>query len=360
MWRLAQKLGVIMLMVVTLSVGFDAVYRLAYHAKYQWPQNVWILPSIKDKYEIVKLGNSHAQEGLTFARYRLKSLDLAGVSQSFEYDLANLKMHVNQIKEGAVIIIDISPISFSQGRPGREDSFQTVYYDGKLSPFLIPHLKVEDYLQSQFFPFLRSGFLWRQKISDEITKRISAEEKWPEPSPTPKIAVEAGAGEGIEIRRVSFFNANDIENELTHHTQDIPKRLDGSMNFIFDKWYRSGGFGTQYFDANRKDLENLIAYALEKKWRPVLITIPISKVLQAGLLPDYMQVYVYKNVSKANLRGVQYFDFTKNDQLTGDSYLYRDSDHLNPNGAAVLSYLLLQKLINQGYLPKSADGYDHE
>jgi hypothetical protein len=44
-------------------------------------------------------------------------------------------------------------------------------------------------------------------------------------------------------------------------------------------------------------------------------------------------------------------------RIAKDKYLFRDADHLNNRGASVTSYLLLQKLIKIGYLPKTADGY---
>lgn len=366
------------------SIGIDVLYRHTYVLRYELPQNVWILPEITDKYEIVKLGNSHSDEGITFERYRLKTLSLASVSQSFEYDLASLKMHSRQIKDGAVIIINASPMSFSQGKPGREDSLQTKYYDGRLSPFLIPNLKVEDYLQSQFLPFLRTGFLWRDRHNKQIRDRIAVEEKRPDPAPkvtvtadkekplpvkvtpTPVAAPAANAAASTDFNTQSVVVAKDpgfqvsaIQSVLSSPPTAPTSMHVDSMNFIFNKWLLTSGFGTQYFESNSKDLEKLIDYCLKKKWRPVLITIPVSKVLLKGLGDTYMQKYVYDNIDKTNLQGINYFDFTQNEQLTKNSYLFNDSDHLNQKGAVIVSYLLLRSLVDNGYLPNEVDGYDY-
>lgn len=368
MKRLLGKISVILGLVILLSLGIDWAYRHAYGLSFQIPHNLWILPEIENKYTLVKLGNSHATEGITLERYKLKSLSLTNAAQSFEYDLANLKMYSRQIKEGAIILINISPISFSQIKPGRENSLQTQYYDGRLSPFLIPHLKVEDYLQSQVFPFLRAGYLWRQHYDDPIREKVTAlaRAQWPTPTPTPpivpvapKLVTQSQTGEAKAVEEVGYFNVNVIESELASPSVSIANKLGDSMTFIYNKWYHTDGFGKEYFEANRMDLERLIAYTLKKKWRPVLVSIPISQVLEDGLLPDYMQTYVYDNISKTNLQGVDYFDFSKYDPIKRDSFLYRDSDHLNGNGAAVFSYLLLQRLIQKGYLSPSADGYDY-
>ena len=370
MSKLVQKVFLICLFVISLSVGIDAMYRHVYHIRYQWPKNIFILPENKDKYEIVKVGNSHAENGIDFERYNLKSLSLASAGQTLDYDLAYLKMYSRQIKEGAIIIITASPISFSQGKPSREDALQTQYYDGRISPFLIPNIKVEDYLQSQIFPFLRAGYSWRQNYNDEIKARISKEEKWTEPAPT----ATAVSGKPTPVANAEttdqyipanyadktyFFHVQAIEHELTYPSTAPDGMLVESMNAIFNKWYHTSGFGTQFFEANRKDLERLIAYRKEKKWRPVVITIPLSKVLLDGLLPDYMQVYIYDNISKTNLQGVEYFNFATDERLTKNKYLFGSADHLNPKGAVIFSYLLLQRLIDKGYVPKNADGYDY-
>lgn len=359
MGKIVRTLFIIILLVMAASVGIDALYRHIYKLPYPWPRNIWILPEIKDKFKLVLVGNSHADEGITFAGYNIKTLTLTDPAQSFDYELANLKMHARQINKGAAIIIDVSQISFSQRTYGREDSFQTMYYDGRLSPFLIPHLKIEDYIQSQIFPFLRTGYVWRQKYNDQIRERISAEERWVTPTPTPTSTPTAAPALTAKVGGENYFQVRVIQHELSSPSADSDKRLEGSLNFIFEKWYRTGGFGPQYFEQNRKDLEQLIAYCQQMKWRPVLITIPISKVLQVGLLPDFMQVYVYDNITKTNLHGADYVDFTRYDQLTRDTYLFRDSDHLNGKGATILSYLLLRYLVDKGYLPSSADGYDY-
>jgi hypothetical protein len=254
----------------------------------------------------------------------------------------------------------VSQISFSQQTENRDDNLQATFYDGQLSPFLIPHLKVSDYFQSQIFPFLRSVYLWRQRYNTQILQRISLEERWvtPTPTPTPTSATSARIA-NVPTNPANYFRVDDIHQALATSSAQADARLVDSMNFIFNKWYKTSGFGTQYFASNRKDLEELIVYCLQQKWRPVLITVPISRVLLAGLLPDFMQTNVYDNIAKTNLHGVVYIDFSNDTQITRNSALYSDSDHLNKNGAAVFSYQLLQTLIEKGYLSKSVDGYDY-
>ena len=352
-------MSVIIVVVFIISFGIDAIYRNIYHLKYELPQNIFILPEIKDKYDIVKLGNSHADDGIDFSHYEGKSLGLASVGQPFEYDLAYLKMHTRQIKKGAVILIDASPLSFSQKIVGVGDALQTNYYDGRISPFLIPNINVGDYIQSRILPFLRSGYLLRQKHMEEIQTRISNEERRPQDFVTQNNETDQKETLSSTIITKDYYNVQTIQEELDNPSSVPSNYLVDSMHFIVNKWYNTDGFGVQYFETNRKDLQKIIDYCFKMQWRPVLITVPVSQVLLNGLKSDYMQVYVYNNLLKTNLHGLDYFDFTKNIQLTNDSFLFANSDHLNGKGAAVFSYLLLRRLIDRGYLPEEADKYDY-
>jgi|GEM_PF-1447962 len=381
MKKLLINVSIIIGIVFLVSLAIDTIYRSLYHLPYELPRNIFILPEIQDKYDIVKLGNSHAESGIVFDRYGLKSLSLVGVGQPFEYDLAHLKMHSRQIKKGAVILIAVSPLSFSQKKGGRDDSLQTNYYDGRLSPFLIPNINVGDYLQSRIFPFLRAGYLLREKNMEAIQKRISKEEKWPDPTPTPfnptdQLVQNQGTQQAQQKETASstkknvltvteanyYSNVEAIQNELALPSTVLPDKLQKfkeSVEFMVAKWYNTNEFSPQYFETTRKDLEKIIAYSLDKGWKPVLITIPISKALLSALKPDYMQVYVYDNIAKTNLHGTQYLDFSGNEQITKNTFLFGNSDHLSKNGASIFSYLLLRTLIEKGYLPETADRYDY-
>lgn len=382
--KIGLRLLLITSFVIILSIVIDYVYRTTYELPFKLPENLWIKKEIPDKYQLVKVGNSHAFEGITFEGFKQKSIDLSSTAQSFEYDLAMLKMYSKQIKEDAVIVINISPISFSQAKPGREDSLQAQYFDGRISPFLIPNLKVEDYLQSQILTFLIAGHNLRNQYANDNKERVAMAEQGITPTPKPKkimtkeipIPQKTKAEKPVEpvfslkdavihadqidpaSLNPDYFHVEMINTKLASSSAKASKRLVDSMLFSFDRWYRTKAFDPKYFGSNRKDLEKLISYTLKKKWKPVLITVPISAVMQEGLLDDYMQVYLYDNIKKTNLQGVPYFDFSSEPIIT-KNFFYYDADHLNKNGAITFSYLLLQKLIKEGYLPKSTDGYKY-
>lgn len=364
---LVKKASILLLLTCLCCLFIDFIYRNVTHSEYNLPSHLLVNKSIQDKYQLVKVGNSHAEDSLTFEKYNLKSIDLAGVAQRFSYDLVLLKQHRKEIADNALVIISVSPISFSHKIADSSDGLQYNYF-GAVSPFLIPDLKVSDYLQQEFFPFVRSGYLFRQWYSNKVNERISEEERWKEPEKkqasttdikekqpvveAPKLVLNIAQDEVI-------FNVEAIENELKNPSYVNSESYIDNMNFLFKKWYHTEEFDPKYFVENRKDLEELILYCLKNNWRPVLITIPISAVLQDGLLDDYMEKYLYENLRATNLHKVEYLDYSNLTSITKNNSLFSNADHLNKKGGAIFSYLLLKDLIERGYLEPAVDHYDY-
>ena len=361
--KLVVSVSTLLVVALCLSILFDLVYRTVTHNGYNFPSHLLINKEITNKYQIVKVGNSHAEDSLTFEKYNARSLDLAGVAQRFSYDMVLLKQHRKEIEDNALIIISVSPISFSHKIADASDGLQYNYY-GTVSPFLIPNLKVGDYIQQEFVPFLRSGYLFRKWYTDKVEERISEEERWKEPEQqqlevvVPPQAPTKGPILNIDPEEIPY-NVEAILAELNSPSPISKERYIDNMNFIFNKWYHTEEFDPKYFEINRRDLEKLIAYCKKNNWRPVLITIPISAVLQEGLLDDYMGKYLYENMDKTDLQGAEYIDFSNQLNVSTNNYLYSNADHLNKRGGAIFSYILMNTLIERGYLPPEIDNYDY-
>lgn len=362
MLSLFAKAGLIIFFACVLSVGTDMLYRKSYSLPYKWPENIFTKAEISEKYRLVKLGSSHAEDGITFENYRVKSLNLSSVAQSYEYDLAMLRMYERQIGKDAVILINVSPISFSQKKPGKSDAFRYQYYDGRLSPFVIPHLQLGDYLQSQIVPFVRSAYLWREKYDTDMRALAmsSFDANWHKGD-------KAASAPATLVRSVPPSSPAPTtptpkppkmtpEEELALVRFVPGDTLVKSVDFMVTKWLK-GDFGKEYFDTNRRDLEKLISYCLAHEWKPVLISIPISSKLAVSLGPEYMETYVRENLKKTNTRGIEYLNFQTMDTFTQNAFLFGNSDHLSGSGARIFSHFLLETLIGKGYLPKEADGY---
>ncbi len=367
MKEIALKLLLVFGLTALVLICFDFAYRQTYNLDFKIPRNVVKNPPIDEKYRIVKLGNSHTQDGITFEKYKTKSLDLSGVAQRFETDLAVLRQHQNQIDEGAVVLINVSPISFSHTNANTKKGFQAGYY-GRVSPLYIPNLNWSDYIESEFLSFARSGHYWRQKYAKKVLDEKSAGDKSAfernavktEPTPAPElppVPLPAASANNTPPRDTTF-DIDFILANLEKPTK-IPGKFENSVNFMYTKWYQTDEFNPDYFAVNKKDLERLIAFCLKQNWKPVLITIPISQELEDGLLDDYKQVYLYDVLSQTDTQGVEYLDFSSDPQIKQNNLWFGNSDHLSKQGAAAFSYFLLQDLIEKGYLPAEVNGYEY-
>lgn len=358
MMRFLSTLIVLLLITFGLTLPLDWWYRRTYQLAYPRVAPLFGNPPRADKYQIVKVGNSHAEDGITFEGYRLRGLDLAGVAQRFRFDRALLEQYRREIDDDAIILITVSPISFAHRKADRNDGLQGNYY-GQLSPLQIPDLVWSNYLQSQVVPSLRIGYELRSRYGEMVRERVAAAEKWEEPAASVSAApvVVAAPVEVEDPRQFTFLDVARIRSELAAPTPVSEGPYMDTVAYLFHKWYSSDEFGEQYFVQNRRDLEELITYAQSQGWRPVLVTIPLSAPLTEGLLDDFLQKYLYDNVAATNTHGAPFFDFNDRQDLSENLFLYSNSDHLSKDGGRVYSYLLLQRLIEEDLLSREADGY---
>lgn len=366
------------LVIISVSLVLTLLIELCYlkysNNTYDTSQNIFPKKTIEQKYEIVALGNSHTENGITFEKYNVKGLNLGSVAQRFNYDLAMLKHHKNEIAPNAIILINASPISFSHSKDFEQKSFQKIYYK-KMSPLFIPNLVVGEYIEAVLVPFTNSGYHWRKWIQDQITEQKSLEEfnqfqelsKKNEPQEVaeekpeiPKVTTNNHTKEPeIDPETLSPFYIPLIEEKLASPSAK-PEDLAGSVNFMKNKWLNTKEFSQEYFEENIQDLEKIITYSLKNNWRPIVITIPISEELEKSLTDEYMQTYLYNNIDKTNLQGVEYLDFTQNTALTKRTFWFSNSDHFNREGSAAFSYVLLKTLIEKKYLPENTNNYIQE
>jgi hypothetical protein len=384
-----------MLLVLPCLLVVDVLYRRTYELPYLPPDNLLPSKEIADKYKLVKVGNSHSQEGINLDKFKTRTLNLSGVAQKFEFDLALLKQNTNLIEDGAVILIAVSPISFSHTQANSWKGFQSGYYR-RVTPFYIPNLNWGDYIESQLLPFTRSGHFWRKKHAEAIRERISLEERspllelsptpepmpvkevvktetptpepvmvatsFPTPSPVVVVAPQAEAPkEAASLAAEAPPKSNELNIEAMEsmlRTEPENKNLKESVDFTYQKWYHTDEFSPEFFPYNRQDLEKLIRYARQHNWRPVLVTVPISQDLQEGLLDDYMQTYVYDNLQQTDLQGVEYLDFTQEKRITTKRQWFDNADHLSKDGAKIFTYLLMKELVSKGYLSSEVNGFE--
>lgn len=344
MRHLIVKLSILAVSALMLICIFDQTYFLLTKQKREPVTYVFApYPPRENPYQIVALGNSHTMMGIDFTNYQLPAINLSEHGAKLPYYLASLKQYHQQIAPSALIIIDISHIAFSLQPPHRLDNLQTAYYN-KMSPFLIPKLNISFYLQKHLCPFLQSFAQIRQDYQQAI--------KTAHHPPPATNEIELNDDFNLVETIQAYLASNEAE--LVNHIK--PEQID----FVSQPWsHESTKLSQQYFAQNLQTLKELLAYCQLHHWRPILITIPVYNKLENALPANYKSVYIYNQLAKIDLGKIPYFDFTQQTNFSRQALFFNDADHLNKNGAKVFSYLLLQKLIEQGYLSHSVDGYKY-
>jgi hypothetical protein len=161
-----------------------------------------------------------------------------------------------------------------------------------------------------------------------------------------------------------FYRVKVIEDVLV----DIPESKDffhqlgvDEVEKMASSWLGidDGDYSMVHFEKNIKELQELVTYVESKGWQPILVTPPILNVFKEALGEEYFELYVWNNLEKAGFswEEIPYFEFERDNFLGENFDLYYDSHHMNKRGAAVFSYMLLQRLIENGILGKEVDGY---
>ncbi len=354
-FRLISRLTLIAAVSTAACLGVDAWYRSQNNFDYIAPSHIFLDPPLHEKYQLVALGNSHAQSGLSFANYKLKSLNLSSVAQRFSLDLAVLRQHSRQIAPGAIIIIPVTPISFAHRIADQSDSLQTNYY-ASVSPFLIPHLQVGNYIESMLLPFSRSGYQLRKQHDERIKQRLAEENR--DRTSLQDVSRNIASDSGT-LNRGPMKPSKEILLARPDFSLFPAGVYSDNVDFLYHKWYQTDEFNPKYFPQNQHDLEAIIRYCLDHQWKPILITIPISEAARSKLLPNFMDVYLYDNLKRTDTYAVPYFDYSNDEELSLELTNYANGDHLNSRGAALFSYKLLQTLIEEKYVPSDVDNFEY-
>ena len=101
--------------------------------------------------------------------------------------------------------------------------------------------------------------------------------------------------------------------------------------------------------AEYEALTKMLALCAEKHMRAVLVTLPTS-VYYDGAWPDELNAAFAGDMEAllASYEGLIWLDYNEDARICGDLSLFRDIDHLNGNGCAVLMRLLADDLAAYG------------
>ena len=264
--------------------------------------------NVPENIEIANFGTSHGLRGFEYPN-NLTAFNFALDAQHPKYDYELLRQFEHNFKEGAVIIIPVSYISI-----GLDLEYENLkkatprYYSIMNKPWRIDGFKIGDWIKYGIFPILSAGdnleYLFEDK--DEPFK------DW----------LESPRNEIPDIDKM-------CKERALHHQKIISKDSEAE---------------------NIRYIEDMIIYAKEKGFKPVLVTTPYMKKYKESYSKDFLKRF-YKNIEKIQSdTNIEYIDYSSLKGFEADVRLYRDSDHLNEKGRKEFTKIMLEELKNRGYI----------
>ena len=312
MKRFIIKLSVLVFFVCLLVALINQLYMQT---------NYWKSENYVNQFDDVpyylELGNVGSSHGLySFmcdAVPEIKSANLALSSQPYFYDLKMLEKYIDHFEKNAVVIILISYFEITR-RPDYSP-YRCRYYR-LLEKEDLDSWSLKDYIWFKKIPlFSANQNIWK------IIHDISTEQMSP------------------YYKRTSYLEEDElkdycIEKHKSWTSADREKGQEG-------------------YNQNLKEVSAIIDLCLSHNLKPVLMTTPVTDVLNEIYENDGNFFPVFKQFTDELLKkydGLEYFDYSKDEYFSKNHKLFMDGDHLNNFGAEEFTKKVVFDLQSAGYL----------
>ena len=267
---------------------------------------------------ICNFGSSHGLYGFNYNDFScLSCFNFALSSQYFSYDLRLFNYYKTNIKKGAVVFIPVSYFLFFSDVEVLEESFlaKNRRYYKILPEDFVKQFNIKEKIIVEYFPSL----LARQKIFSVLLGRSL---------------------EDLDDKVWTTSNANNI---------DVNK--DANAAFIRHiKSARKDEFGNRIVNEEEvESLKELIKSCYENGFIPVLLTTPFTheytdviKEKESSFFDDFYGII--DEIKKDT--GVQYYDYAFDSRFINNHSLFRDSDHLNKEGARLFVDIIMDEIVH--------------
>ena len=276
------------------------------------------IKGIPDELEVVSIGSSYAKYAYDFSNWKEKGENLAIQPESLYYDRAILKQYSKNLKNNAIVLINLPALVFSfVNYPGEYANAKYYYF---LNKRYILNYNWITYLTRLVFPLIRSPrliqYLWKDDKKDNtleiIENRYSVEER-------EKIA---------DIREKDWLQE--------------AKAISLKSSYVAEETLKN-------FEKTTAILQEMIETCIVSGFRPVIVIPPISKRLKDRFSKDFLSVYLYQNVEQANKKDIPVLNYMNTSSFDNDK-LYIHVDFLNKIGREKFMKTLRVDLQKLNYL----------
>ncbi len=251
-------------------------------------------------YDIVNLGSNPELFGFDYSNLNLNGFSLAPGPQPLEYDFKVLRNYSNHLKNGSIVAIPLDPLKFFCFR------YDSGYTNIKYYTFL-PKKEILNY-NSWKRLYISFPLLFHPK---QIIRLLhdTKPDKTMDIDYNPMTAEELKEDGKYWIEKC--WNPEFDINIRGNMKLSAKNKIDIETNVII--------------------LHNMLDYCLEKKFKPVIVLLPVTHYLSDLFPQSFIDNYLMAYIKKANTNNVPVMDYIKNDRYSSPK-LYINSFFMNKKG----------------------------
>jgi hypothetical protein len=262
--------------------------------------------------EIVNLGSTQPTFAFDYTDSGVLGMNWAMGSQAFEYDFKILKKYHCFLKEKAFVLISVSPFNFFMYR--YQNSANYKYYK-IFDPVLINNYSDRTKLLHIDYPILTAR---RHLI--RLIKDVPADTRLElAHNPLTDNEMRADAKKWMEDIWLKTFSLKSMDNIML--SEENKENIEKNISI----------------------LNEMIAFCLEKGYRPVIITLPVSEELRDLFPRAFIDEYVLNLIYKANTQNTMVLQYWDDDRFySQDKYI--NAFLLNLKGRKEFTKTVVNKL----------------
>ena len=262
--------------------------------------------------DIVNLGSNQPKFAFDYSQSNVLGMSWAVGPQTLEYDFRILKNFHNHLKSNAKVLIAISPFQFFLLKY-KDDASNHKYYEFLDSNFIDDYSSITKKLYTDYPIFTEKKQLLRIFKDVKLDDRLELEE-----NPMSRAEINKDALRWIDGWKKQF-KINNLENII----------LSDENKHSIEK--------------NIETLREIINFCIEKKCEPVLIIIPVTKVLSCYLADKFVEEYIIDYINRSNEKKVRLLNYWKDERFEDEKF-YFNSFFMNHIGRKQFTEQVLRDL----------------
>ena len=313
MKKLALKFLLLILPIIIFIFLINARYVSTNHWKAE--NNVWKFNFVPDDIQLANLGSSHGEVNFIYESFpQYKTFNFGISSQRYFWDYGILQQYIDSFAPNAVVLLPISYFGITTRLTNYDD----------LRPRYYRFLKKKYFDEWSILGFIRYANIPVLSAGKNIMKCF----------------------DDIPPENIDVFNSR-----TTYMTED---ELQEYCVKKYESWTNpENEKGEEGYRQNLEDVCQLVKFCLDNGLQPVLVTTPITTVLNDIYEKDedfFKTFYHFISDVQTQFPNVPYFDYSHDTEFSPKFELFADGDHLNVYGAREFTAHVVADLQEAGLL----------